>query len=221
MWKALNQPLFGTAKPTIFLQWREPYLCRLRLHRDYLIRLWLAFAVAIALASLFFVAGFAETKEVSSGLIAAGFGFFFLGSIAALAVLFAPEAAFGSKVEILENQIRRSRSTFYVYGVVRTQEVWDAPSVSASYVLSQDLSTNFSVLLLPIRSTRGCAVVCVPDQVDLVGLLNHLQNAGATLERVSREHVDRHPPFSRLWIGAISTLATIAITVAVAAALAL
>ena len=221
MWKALNQPLFGTSKPTVFVQWSEPYLCRLRLHRDYLTRLWLAFAEAVALASLFFVAGFAETKDVSSGLIAAGFGFFFLGSIAALAVLFAPEAAFGSKVEILENQIRRTRSTFQVYGVVRTKEVWDAACLSGSYVLSQDLGTNFTVLLLPIRSQRGNAIVCVPDQVDLVNLLNHLQTAGANLERVSHEHVERYPPFSRLWIVAISTLATIAFAAAIAAAITL
>lgn len=221
MWKALNQPLFGTAKPKIFLQWHEPYLCRLRLHRDYLTRLWLAFAVAVTLASVFFLAGVAETKDVSSGLIAAGFGFFFLGSIAALAVLFAPEAAFGSKVEILENQIRRTRSTFQVYGVVRRKEVWDAACLSGSYVLSQDLGTNFTVMLLPISASRGTAVVCVPDQIDLVNLLNHLQTSGATLERVSHEHVERYPPFSRLWIVAISTLAAIALAVAIAAAIAL
>ncbi|MDX1929651.1 MAG: hypothetical protein SFV81_24200 [Pirellulaceae bacterium] len=220
MWKALNHPLFGTQKPTLVAQWREPYLCRLRLHRDYLMRLGIAFAIAVTLASIFFIAGFAETKDVASGLIAAGFGFFFMGAIAGMATLFSPEAAWGSKVEVFENGMRRSRGTFSFYGPISTKEVWDLACTQGAYAFAHDLGVDFSVLLLTTPS-RTTAVVCVPVHVDFDGLIHHLRIKGAALEQASLDEVQNQPPYGRLSIVASSVIATLAVAAAIAVAMAL
>lgn len=218
MWKILNQPIFGTAPPVVLVTWREPFLCRLRLHGDYLTRAWIAFCVAVSIASLFFIAGFAETKEIASGLIAAAFGFFFLGAIAAVCVLCAPEAAMGSKVEIYPKQMRRWRDTITFYGYVSTKEYWEFSSLCANYVLAEDLGLNFSVLVLPIKSSRKMAIVCVPAYVDFDSVLNHFKDEGVAIERTSIDNVKRQPPYGLSWIVAITPLAVISVCVAIVTA---
>ncbi len=224
MWNVLNKPIFGTRAPEMILfQWREPFTARLQYHRDYATRLIMAAATAFSVGCLFYIAGFAETQDIVSGLIAGAFGFIFFGFFFSLVIVLGPESILGNQVRIQETKITRRRKSLAIYGYIDETETWPKNSLHARIVFAQDLHLGFSIMVLSPEDEaikRGIAkdvsaLVYVPLHVDLIQLVSHLEQAGVKVTRVTPDTLKSKPPYHRFWPIALVSLATVAFGAAI------
>lgn len=200
LWQSLNRPILGTQRGYVF-RWSEPFLMRLRLHRDWLPRLAMCAAVCVAAGSVFFNVGAAEAKRgMGAGPIAAAvFGVIVMGFALSVAIFMGPEA-FTSRVKIQEEKLTRERHTMSFLSGLRIWESWSYVQLTIFFVPPQALGQTFSILVMPpTRKRAKPSLVGVPWHVDLTAVFRYLTERGVRIVEAPEgvEAVRRQHPYSR------------------------